>query len=75
MFQAYNPGRFQHPHILEAFNIDTYFQIITHNRTIIMASNIKTIGVIGTGIIGSSWTALFLAKGMKALVSDQAPRC
>ena len=73
MFQAYNAGRFQHPHMLEVFNIDTCFKAITHNSTIIMASNIRTIGVVGTGVIGSSWPTLFLAKGMKALVSDQAP--
>ncbi|WP_223237883.1 hypothetical protein, partial [Acinetobacter baumannii] len=26
---------------------------------------IKTIGVVGVGIIGASWTALFLYKGFK----------
>lgn len=34
---------------------------------------IKTIGVIGTGVIGSSWTALFLSKGLRVIVSDPAP--
>ena len=34
---------------------------------------IKTVGVIGTGVIGSSWTALFLAKGLKVIVTDPAP--
>ncbi|KAL4998541.1 hypothetical protein BDV10DRAFT_185150 [Aspergillus recurvatus] len=39
-----------------------------------MASHsIKTIGVIGTGVIGSSWTALFLSKGLKVIVTDPAP--
>ncbi|KAF4625549.1 hypothetical protein G7Y89_g12618 [Cudoniella acicularis] len=38
-----------------------------------MVLGIKTIGVIGTGVIGSSWTALFLAKGLRVLVSDPAP--
>lgn len=36
-------------------------------------ANIKTIGVIGTGVIGSSWTALFLARGHRVIVSDPAP--
>ncbi|KAJ6000983.1 hypothetical protein N7481_001392 [Penicillium waksmanii] len=35
---------------------------------------IKTVGVIGTGVIGASWTALFLAKGLQVIVSDPAPR-
>ncbi|CDM30926.1 Fatty oxidation complex, alpha subunit FadB [Penicillium roqueforti FM164] len=35
--------------------------------------SIKTVGVIGTGVIGSSWTALFLAKGLKVIVTDPAP--
>ena len=38
-----------------------------------MASYIKTVGVCGTGVIGASWTGLFLAKGMRVLVSDPAP--
>ena len=38
-----------------------------------MSTNIKTVGVIGTGVIGASWTALFLAKGLKVIVSDPAP--
>ena len=38
-----------------------------------MASSINTVGVIGTGVIGASWTALFLAKGLKVIVSDPAP--
>ncbi|MCJ1417196.1 hypothetical protein MMC32_003536 [Xylographa parallela] len=38
-----------------------------------MSTNIKTVGVVGTGVIGASWTALFLAKGLKVIVSDPAP--
>lgn len=38
-----------------------------------MASSVKTVGVIGTGTIGASWTALFLSKGIKVIVSDPAP--
>ncbi|BCR83082.1 uncharacterized protein ACHE_10484S [Aspergillus chevalieri] len=36
-------------------------------------NTIKTIGVVGTGVIGASWTALFLAKGYKVIVTDPAP--
>lgn len=35
--------------------------------------SVKTVGVVGTGVIGSSWTALFLARGLWVLVSDPAP--
>jgi len=38
-----------------------------------MALTIKTVGVVGTGVIGASWTALFLAHGLRVLVSDPAP--
>lgn len=34
---------------------------------------IKTVGVLGTGVIGASWTALFLAKGLQVIASDPAP--
>ncbi|KAJ5311989.1 hypothetical protein PENANT_c022G03589 [Penicillium antarcticum] len=36
-------------------------------------SPIKTVGVIGTGVIGASWTALFLSKGLKVIATDPAP--
>lgn len=38
-----------------------------------MAENIKTVGVLGTGVIGASWAALFLAHGLKVILSDPAP--
>ncbi|OGM48977.1 hypothetical protein ABOM_003131 [Aspergillus bombycis] len=34
---------------------------------------IKTVAIIGTGVIGASWTALYLARGLKVLVTDPAP--
>ncbi|MFM0557898.1 3-hydroxyacyl-CoA dehydrogenase NAD-binding domain-containing protein [Paraburkholderia sediminicola] len=34
---------------------------------------IRRIAVIGTGVIGASWTALFLAKGLKVVATDIAP--
>ncbi|PHH62072.1 hypothetical protein CDD82_2048 [Ophiocordyceps australis] len=34
---------------------------------------IRTVGVIGTGVIGSSWASLFLSHGLRVLVSDPAP--
>jgi 3-hydroxyacyl-CoA dehydrogenase len=34
---------------------------------------IRRIAIIGTGVIGASWTALFLAKGLKVVATDIAP--
>src|SRR6202007_2641217 len=34
---------------------------------------IHRIAVIGTGVIGASWTALFLAKGLEVVATDVAP--
>ncbi|KAK4501844.1 hypothetical protein PRZ48_007653 [Zasmidium cellare] len=34
---------------------------------------IRKVAVVGTGVIGSSWTTLFLAKGYQVVVSDPAP--
>src|SRR6201981_3871734 len=31
------------------------------------------IAVVGTGVIGASWTALFLAKGLRVVATDIAP--
>jgi 3-hydroxyacyl-CoA dehydrogenase len=40
-----------------------------------MSSNkaIRRITIIGTGVIGASWTALFLAKGLQVVATDIAP--
>src|SRR5712675_599855 len=34
---------------------------------------IRRITIIGTGVIGASWTALFLAKGLEVVATDVAP--
>ena len=34
---------------------------------------IRRIAVVGTGVIGASWTALFLAKGLQVVATDVAP--
>ena len=34
---------------------------------------ISRVAVIGTGVVGASWTALFLAKGLKVMATDVAP--
>lgn len=38
-----------------------------------MSSPIRAVGVVGTGVIGGSWTGLFLARGLRVLVSDPGP--
>src|SRR5260370_12940651 len=35
---------------------------------------IRRIAIIGTGVIGASWTALFLAKGLQVVATDVAPK-
>src|ERR1700690_2025535 len=34
---------------------------------------IRRIAIIGTGVIGASWTTLFLAKGLQVVATDVAP--
>jgi 3-hydroxyacyl-CoA dehydrogenase len=34
---------------------------------------IRRVAIIGTGVIGASWTALFLANGIEAVATDVAP--
>src|SRR6201990_119839 len=40
-----------------------------------MSSNkaVRRIAIIGTGVIGASWAALFLAKGLEVVATDIAP--
>jgi carnitine 3-dehydrogenase len=38
-----------------------------------MTTQINRVAVIGTGVIGASWTALFLAKGLNVVATDVAP--
>jgi 3-hydroxyacyl-CoA dehydrogenase len=38
-----------------------------------MGTDIKRVAVIGTGVIGASWAALFLAKGLEVTATDVAP--
>jgi 3-hydroxyacyl-CoA dehydrogenase len=34
---------------------------------------VRRVAIIGTGVIGASWTALFLAKGLEVVATDIAP--
>ena len=34
---------------------------------------VRRVAIIGTGVIGASWTALFLAKGLDVVATDVAP--
>ncbi|MDB6088234.1 MAG: 3-hydroxyacyl-CoA dehydrogenase [Gammaproteobacteria bacterium] len=38
-----------------------------------MSNNINRIAIVGTGVIGASWAALFLAKGLDVIATDIAP--
>ena len=37
------------------------------------ATPIHRIAIVGTGVIGASWSALFLAKGLEVTATDVAP--
>src|SRR5260370_1792727 len=46
----------------------------THRRNDMTDTKpIRRIGIIGTGVIGASWSALFLAKGLEVTATDVAP--
>src|SRR5258705_9563323 len=34
---------------------------------------IRRVAIVGTGVIGASWAALFLAKGLEVAATDPAP--
>src|SRR5258705_2090783 len=34
---------------------------------------IRRIAIIGTGVIGASWSSVFLAKGLQVVATDPAP--
>ena len=38
-----------------------------------MSTEIRTVTIIGTGVIGASWAALFLARGLDVVATDVAP--
>ncbi|WP_345817421.1 3-hydroxyacyl-CoA dehydrogenase NAD-binding domain-containing protein (plasmid) [Paraburkholderia sp. PREW-6R] len=38
-----------------------------------MSNDIKRVAIIGTGVIGASWAALFLARGLDVIATDIAP--
>lgn len=40
-----------------------------------MATNaaVRTVAVVGTGVIGASWASLFLSRGLRVIASDPAP--
>jgi len=38
-----------------------------------MTRSINQVAIIGTGVIGASWSALFLAKGLEVVATDVAP--
>jgi 3-hydroxyacyl-CoA dehydrogenase len=37
------------------------------------AAGVERVAVVGTGVIGASWAALFLARGLDVVASDPAP--
>ena len=44
-----------------------------HDDQLATLSRFQNVTVIGAGVIGSSWAALFLAHGLKVVVNDPRP--
>jgi carnitine 3-dehydrogenase len=40
---------------------------------VIAAADVRTVGVVGTGEIGSSWAAFLLGRGLRVVATDPAP--
>jgi len=38
-----------------------------------MAKQIRNVAIVGTGVIGASWAALYLARGLNVIATDPAP--
>src|SRR5262252_4452235 len=43
------------------------------NQTMSNNKPIRRLTIVGTGVIGASWTSLFLAKGLHVVATDIAP--
>jgi carnitine 3-dehydrogenase len=43
------------------------------NNEISLSTSVRRVAVVGTGVIGSSWTALYLARGLDVVASDPHP--
>jgi 3-hydroxyacyl-CoA dehydrogenase len=48
---------------------------IQPTRRIIVTKNdeIKNVAIVGTGVIGASWTAYYLSRGFSVIATDPAP--
>jgi 3-hydroxyacyl-CoA dehydrogenase len=46
---------------------------LKENQNVSNNKPIRRIAIVGTGVIGASWTALFLAKGLQVVATDPAP--
>src|SRR6201987_2251597 len=57
--------------LLTQTNCDPEKQHRRHDMT--NTKPIRRITIIGTGVIGASWTSLFLAKGLQVVATDIAP--
>ena len=47
--------------------------VLQGDREMSALKPVNRIAVVGTGVIGASWAALFLAKGLHVAASDPAP--
>lgn len=46
--------------------------VVPTSTEVILMNDFQNVAILGTGVIGASWTALFLASGRNVAVSDPA---
>jgi 3-hydroxyacyl-CoA dehydrogenase len=37
------------------------------------SKEVRNVAIVGTGVIGASWAALYLARGLNVIATDPAP--
>jgi hypothetical protein len=52
-------------------NLSNRFQEIYQQGK--MVQDVRSVAVVGSGVIGSSWAYLFLSRGLQVIMSDPAP--
>jgi signal transduction histidine kinase len=72
LFRAYNRlYRFAR----DAFETSSLRCVLREGETLMSADKpIRRIAIVGTGVIGASWAALFLANGLEVIATDPAPK-
>lgn len=57
---------------LAVSNISEWWTSLQFILTSSMQEHIKTVAVVGCGVIGASWASLFLSRGLNVIIFDPA---